>query len=108
MLETEQRLEGTGIEEIGQQKRLEINVNIARHKEYLLNELNTRRLRTRDITVSPPVVPPRSSSVPLNRIDRVDRLADDEEPDSEVGNSIRDRAHAKKHVRTELDTDQGE
>ena len=74
-----------------------------------MNELNTRRLRTRAIAVSPPVVPPMSSSVPLDKVDTVDRLAtDDEESDLIVVNSIRNRSHAKKHVNTELDTDQGE
>ena len=61
--------------------------------------------------VLPPVVLPRSSSVPLDRVDRkdrVDRLADDEASDLEVVNSIKNRTHTKKHISTELDTDQGE
>ena len=49
--------------------------------------LNTRRLKTRAIPVSPPVVPPRYSSFLLDRVARVDRLANDEESDSEVVNS---------------------
>ena len=67
-----------------QQKRLELTLNIGRPKEFLLNELNTRKLRTRAIPVSPPVGPPRFSSVPLDTVavvDRVDRLADDKESD---------------------------
>ena len=51
------------------------------------------------------MVPTRSRSVPL---DRVDRLTDDEESDLEVVNSTRNRAYTKKYVSTELDTDQGE
>ena len=51
------------------------------------------------------MVPPRSSSVPL---DSIDKLADDEESDLEVINSIQNRAHAKKLFSTEFDTDQGE
>ena len=64
-----------------EQKRLEINVNIGTPEELLSNESNTRRLRTRAIPVSPPVVPPRSISPPL---DRVDRLTYNEESDLEV------------------------
>ena len=64
-------------------------------------------LRTRVIAVSPLVVPPMSSSVPLERAGRVNRLADDEESELEAVNSNRNRAHARKHVSTEIDTDQG-
>ena len=49
-----------------------MNTNIGRPEEFPLTELNTRRLRTRVIPGSPTIVPPRSSSVPL------DRLTDDE------------------------------
>ena len=77
-------LESEGLER--EKKRLEINVNVSRLKEFLLNELNTKRLRTRAIPVSPPVVHPRSRSVPL---DRLGKLAKDEESDLEVVNSIR-------------------
>ena len=52
----------------------------------------------------------RSSLVPLERLDRVDRLAGDEESEIDVMNLIRNQAHTKKHVslNLDLDTDQGE
>ena len=53
-----------------------------------------------------PSVTPRSSSVPLETLERVDRLADEEESNLEVFNSIRNQAHSKKHVSSTLDTDQ--
>ena len=49
-------------------------MNIGRLEGFPSNELNTRWLSTRTIPVSPPVVPSRPSSVPL---DRIDRLVDD-------------------------------
>ena len=48
---------------------------------------------------------PRSNSIHL---EREDRLADDEESDLEIMNSIRNQAHTKEHVSTEMDTEQGE
>ena len=56
------------------------------------------------MSFSAQVVSHRYSSVPL---DRVDTLAD-EESDLEVTNLIRNNACTKKHVSTELTTDQGE
>ena len=72
------------------------------------NELNTRRLRTRAIPVSPKVIPHSSSTVLLERVERLDRLADDEESGLEFINLTTNWAHMKKHVSCELDTDQGE
>ena len=43
-------------------RRIEINTNISRSEEFTLTELTTRRLRTRAISVSISVVPPRASS----------------------------------------------
>ena len=43
------------------------------------NVLNTRRMRPKTIPVSLPVIPPRSSSVHLERLDRLNILADNEE-----------------------------
>ena len=63
---------------------------------------------TSAIPVSPSVVSPGQSSVPLQRLDRVDRPADDEESDIKEMNSIRYQAHTKKHFCLELDTDKGE
>ena len=97
----EQRLER-------KQRRLEINANAGRPKEVLLNELNTRSKQNRSILVSPPSGPPRSSSVPLERLDRVDRLKDDEESNVEPLNLVRNMTFKKKHVSSELYTDQGE
>ena len=54
------------------------------------------------------MVPTRSSSVPLDRVARVDRLADNEESDLDVVNSIRNRTCVKKHINAKLDDDQGE
>ena len=54
------------------------------------------------------MIPPRSSSVHLEREDRSNRLADDEESDIELMNSIRSQAHTKKDVSPGLDTSQGE
>ena len=51
------------------------------------------------------MIPLRSSSVPLGRLDR---LADNEECVVELLNLIRNWAHAKKHVSSEIDIDQGE
>ena len=65
-LEKEQRLERG-------QKRLEINVNVSRPKEFLSNELNTRRLRTRATPASPPVVTLMFTSVPYREIEYTDR-----------------------------------
>ena len=53
--------------------------------------------------VLPPLVLLRSSSGPL---DGVDRLENNEESDLEVMNSIRNRAHAKIYVSKESDTDE--
>ena len=72
-----------------EQKRLETNVNIGRPEEFLSNELNTRRLETRDIPASLPATSLKSGSVPLERLDRVDRSGEDEESDLELMNSIR-------------------
>ena len=91
-----------------EKRRLEINDNVGRLKEVLLNELNTRRLQTRTIPVSPPVVPPRSSSVPLKRLDRVDKLVNKEAFNVKSLNLIRNRTCKKKYVSSELDTDHGE
>ena len=60
---------------------------------------------------TPPVATPRSSSVPIDRVNRwnsIDRLAHDKETNLEVVNSIKNVAHVKKHVSIEIDTDQGE
>ena len=53
------------------------------------------------------VVPPKSSSVPLERLNQVDRLVDDDEADIESMNFIRNWTGTKKHVSSELDTGQG-
>ena len=60
-LEREQGLER-------EQRRLEINANLGRLKEVLLNKLNARRLQTRAIPVSPTVVSSRSSLVPFREV----------------------------------------
>ena len=73
----------------------------------LLNELITRRLRTRAIQVLLPVVSPRSSLVPLKRLDRIDRWVDDKYSDVESLNFIRNWAPKKKDISSKLDTDQG-
>ena len=64
--------------------------------------LNTKRLRTRTTPVSIPVEPTRSSSVSLERLDRVDRLAGNGESHLEVMNSIENQAPTKKHVSSEV------
>ena len=51
---------------------------------------------------------PRSSSFLLKRVERVDRLAEDEECNLAVINSIRNWPHTKKHVSTDLDIAQGD
>ena len=89
-------------------KRVEIKANMGRPGGFLSNEMSTRRLQTKTISVSPPVVLPVSSLVPLKRLDRVHRLVDDEESDVVSMNSIRNQAHTKKYVSSELETDQGE
>ena len=78
-----------------EQKWLEIHVNIGRPEEFLSTKWNNRRLWSRTIPVSTPVVPPRSSSVHLERLDRVDRLVDDEEPDVESMSLNRNQPHEK-------------
>ena len=60
-----------------EQKRLEINMNIDRLEGFPSNKSNARRLRTSSIQFSPPVAPLRSSLVPLEKLERVDRLEDD-------------------------------
>ena len=90
------------------QKRLGINTNIGRPEGFPSNKLNPRRLQTSAIPVSPPVGPPRSTSVPLEILDRLDRLADDEESNVELMNLIGNQTSTKKDVSSELDTDQGE
>ena len=64
-------------------------MNIGRPEEFPSNVLNTRRLRTRAIPVSLPVVPSRSTSVPLERKDWLNRLAADEESDLKFINLTR-------------------
>ena len=91
-----------------EQKRLEINVNIGRPEGLPTNGWNTRRLQTRAIPVTHWEVPPRSSSVALERLDRVDKLVHYEKSSLEVMNLIRNQAYTKKHVSFELDTVQGE
>ena len=92
-----------------EKKKLEIKMNIHRHEGFLSNGLNTRRLRTtRAIPLSHPVVLPISSSVQLERLDRLDNLADNEESDLGFMNPAKNQTHMKKHVIFELDTDQGE
>ena len=66
---------------VREQKRLEINTNIGRLEGFPSNELNTKRLKIRTVQVSTPVILPRSSSVPLEILDR---LADDDESDLEI------------------------
>ena len=51
------------------------------------------------------MVIPRSSSVPLERLDR---LADEEESDLEFMDPSKIQTHRQKHVSSELDTDQRE
>ena len=57
--------------------RLDINKNIGTAEGFPFNELNTRRLR-RTIPVSPSIISPKTSSVPL---DKIYRLTGDEESD---------------------------
>ena len=70
-------------------------MNIGRPEGFSSNELNTRRLHTRAIPVPPPAVPPRSSSVPLERLDRVHKLVDEEESEVELLNLFRNRTCKK-------------
>ena len=49
-------------------RRLEIKSNIGRPNRSPMTDLNARRLQTRAIPVSPPIVLPRPSSVPLDRL----------------------------------------
>ena len=44
------------------------NTNIGKPEGFLSTELNIRRLKTSAMLISPPVVPPRSNSVPLDRL----------------------------------------
>ena len=64
-----------------QQRRFKITANICSPKDVLLNELNTRRLW--------------SSAVPLERLNRVDKLVDGEESNVESLNSVRSRTCKK-------------
>ena len=73
--------------------------NVVRPKEFLLTELNTRRLRTRAILVIPPIVSPRSSSFLLNK------LTDDEASDLRFMALTVTVTHIRKNVSSELDTD---
>ena len=82
-------------------------MNIDRLECFLSNKLNTRRLTSRTIPVLPLVVPPSSSPVHLNRLERLDRLAD-EQSYIEFMNLTKNEAHMKKHISSVLDTDQGE
>ena len=57
------------------------------------------------------MLPPRSSSVPverMERLDRIHRLIDDEESKLELMNQTRDQIHRKKYVSSDSDTYQGE
>ena len=54
------------------------------------------------------MVPPRSSSVPLERLDRVEKLMDYEESDVEALNLVSNKNCKRKNISSELDTDQGE
>ena len=83
-----------------EQRRVEINANLGSPDEVLLKELDTRRLWTRSIPDPSPAVPHRSSSVTLERLDRVYNLVDD----ADVGsvNSVKNRTCKRKHVSSEI------
>ena len=87
-----------------EQKMLEINMAIGRPEGFPSNELNTRSQKTRAIPVLTPVIPLRSSTVPLERVDRLDRLANEEEFDLELMNLVRNQVQMKKHISLDLDT----
>ena len=84
MLEREQRLKR-------EQRRLEINVNIGIPKVVFLNELDTRSLLTRSTQFHCQQYPLDLVLPSLERLDRVDKLVDDEECDVESLNSVRNR-----------------
>ena len=54
------------------------------------------------------MVPLRSSSVPLERLHRVDKLVDEERSDVQSLHLVRNRICKNKYVSFELDTDKGE
>ena len=67
-------------------------MNIGKAEGFLSTKLNNRRLKTRDIQVLPPVVPPRYSSVPL------DGEKDDEASDVRFMTPTMTVTHTKKMI----------